>query len=35
MDTKLLKKHIAKQVAEFFNLDIEAVIWQKDLHYQT
>jgi len=35
MDAKLLKTAIAKQVAEFFKLDFELVIWMKDPHYKT
>lgn len=35
MDAKLLKTAIAKQVAEFFELDFESVIWMKDPHYKT
>lgn len=35
MEAKLLKTAIAKQVAEFFELDFELVIWMKDPHYKT
>lgn len=33
MDAKLFKTAIAKQVAEF--LELESVIWMKDPHYKT
>lgn len=35
MDAKLFKKNIAKQIAEFFELNFDDVIWQKDPHYKT
>lgn len=35
MDAKLFKKSIAKQIAEFFRLDFNEVIWKKDPHYKT
>jgi len=35
MDAKLFKKSIAKQIAEFFELNFDDVIWQKDPHYKT
>lgn len=35
MDAKLLKTNIAKKVADFFELNFECVIWQKDPHYKT
>ena len=35
MDAKLFKTMIAKQVAEFFELDFDSVIWMKDPHYKT
>lgn len=35
MDAKLLKIPIAKQVAAFFELDFESIIWMKDPHYRT
>ncbi|OTG83032.1 hypothetical protein [Acinetobacter sp. ANC 4648] len=35
MDAKLFKKRIAKQIAVFFELNFDDVIWQKDPHYKT
>ena len=35
MDAKLLKKSIAQQIATFFELHFDDVIWQKDPHYKT
>ncbi|MNE34630.1 hypothetical protein D3C80_1283600 [compost metagenome] len=35
MDAKLFKKSIPKQIAEFFELNFDDVIWQKDPHYKT
>lgn len=35
MDAKLLKTHIAKKVADFFELDFDCIIWKKDPHYKT
>ena len=35
MDAKLFKKSIAKQITEFFELNFDDVIWQKDPHYKT
>lgn len=35
INAKLLKIKIAKQVAEFFELDFETVVWKKDPHYKT
>ena len=35
MDAKLFKKSIAKQIAEFFELNFDEVIWKKDPHYKT
>ncbi len=35
MDAKLFKKRIAQQIAVFFELNFDDVIWKKDLHYQS
>lgn len=35
MDAKLLKTAIAKQVAAFFELNFDSIIWLKDPHYKT
>lgn len=35
MGTKLLKRTIANQIAEFFELDFDVVISKKDPHYKT
>lgn len=35
MDSSLFKKTIAKQIALFFDLDFEQVVWKKDTHYRT
>lgn len=35
MNAKLLKKSIAQQIATFFELYFDDVIWQKDPHYKT
>lgn len=35
MDAKLFKTLIAKQIAAFFELDFDSIIWMKDPHYKT
>lgn len=35
MDAKRFKKSIAKQIAIFFELNFDDVIWKKDPHYKT
>lgn len=35
MEAKLFKKSIAKQIAVFFKLNFDDVIWQKDPHYKS
>lgn len=35
MDTKLFKKQVAIQIADFFELDFESIVWKKDPHYKT
>ena len=35
IDAKLFKKSIAKQIAVFFELNFDDVIWQKDPHYKS
>lgn len=35
MDTKLFKKHIAKQIAVFFQLNFDEVVWKKDPYYKS
>ena len=35
LDAKRFKKSIAKQIAVFFELNFDDVIWQRDPHYKT
>lgn len=35
MDARLFKKPIAIDIATFFELDFNSVVWKKDPHYQT
>lgn len=35
MDAKLFKKNIAQQIATFFELHFDDIIWKKDPHYKT